>query len=133
MREVIVNYQHREGGAELVNHEKSLTSHRDACEVIDSYPWAEEVDRFEELQEGGGLFFMLRGNDGQQASYQVVPAEKDRGFLFLEVVYKSGFMGIFGRKAVDIDFDLVSISQVKHQIKELFDYSVEGLYNKHKK
>lgn len=65
MNIVKVFYQHREGGTELIDHERTLKSHCEACEIIDNYPWAQELALFETLGEGGGFFFflaMLRGN-----------------------------------------------------------------------
>ncbi|HAS8178430.1 TPA: hypothetical protein I7671_21645 [Vibrio vulnificus] len=130
---VKVFYQHREGGTELVDHEKELKFHREACETIDNYPWQKELELFEELGEGGGFFFLLGDMDGKFASYQFTPAESDRGLLDLEVVSKLGFIGIFGRKSVSVDFKLVSIPEAKHQIKELFEYSIDSLYQKYRK
>ncbi|EJG0664862.1 hypothetical protein C4G29_RS22640 [Vibrio parahaemolyticus] len=130
---VKVFYQHREGGTELVDHEKELKFHREACETIDNYPWQKELELFEELGEGGGFFFLLGDMDGRFASYQFTPVESDRGLLDLEVVSKLGFIGIFGRKSVSVDFKLVSIPEAKHQIKELFEYSIDSLYQKYRK
>ncbi|EGQ7821176.1 hypothetical protein ACVW8L_004544 [Vibrio parahaemolyticus] len=130
---VKVFYQHREGGTELVDHEKELKFHREACETIDNYPWQKELELFEELGEGGGFFFLLGDMDGKFASYQFTPVESDRGLLDLEVVSKLGFIGIFGRKSVSVDFKLVSIPEAKHQIKELFEYSIDSLYQKYRK
>ncbi|SJN59769.1 hypothetical protein VR7878_03666 [Vibrio ruber DSM 16370] len=133
MNIVKVFYQHREGGTELIDHERTLKSHCEACEIIDNYPWAQELALFETLGEGGGFFFLLGDAEGQYASYQFTPVETDRGFLDLDVVYQRGVMRIFGRKSVLVDFELVSIAEAKHHIKELFEYSVDGLYNKYKK
>ncbi|QPI62600.1 hypothetical protein [Vreelandella venusta] len=130
---VKVFYQHREGGTELVDHEKELKFHREACETIDNYPWRKELELFEELGEGGGFFFLLGDMDGKFASYQFIPVESDRGLLDLEVVSKLGFIGIFGRKSVSVDFKLVSIPEAKHQIKELFEYPIDSLYQKYRK
>lgn len=129
---VKVYFQHREGGVELVEHERDLKSHRQACEIIDKYPWAEELKLFEELGEGGGFFFVAGDLNGQYASFQFAPMEKDDGLLDLKVVYKKGFLGIFGRKSVSVDFKLVSIAKAKQHLKELFDYPIESLYRKYK-
>ncbi|MEI8592891.1 hypothetical protein [Photobacterium sp. Hal280] len=128
-----VFYQHRENGTELVNHERDLKSHREACETIDNYPWEKELKLFEEFGEGGGFFFMLGDMDGKFASYQFTPVESDRGMLDLQVVSKPGFIGIFGRKSVSVDFKFVSIPEAKHQIKELFEFSIDSLYQKYRK
>ncbi|WMO01724.1 hypothetical protein NI379_06485 [Vibrio parahaemolyticus] len=72
---VKVFYQHREGGTELVDHEKELKFHREACETIDNYPWQKELELFEELGEGGGFFFLLGDMDGKFASYQFTPSK----------------------------------------------------------
>lgn len=76
---------------------------------------------------------MLGDMDGKYASYQFSPVESDRGLLGLEVVSNPGFIGIFGRKSVSVDFKLVSISEAKHHIKELFEYSIDSLYKKYRK
>ncbi|MEL6117946.1 hypothetical protein P0Y67_22395 [Photobacterium sp. SP02] len=130
---VKVFYQQRENGTELVNHERDLKFHREACETIDNYPWEKELELFEELGEGGGFFFMLGGMDGKFASYQFTPVESDRGLLDLQVVSKPGFIGIFGRKSVSVDFKFVSIPEAKQHIKELFEYSIDSLYQKYRK
>jgi len=130
---VKVFYQHREGGTELVNHERELKSHREACETIDSYPWEKELALFEESGEGGGFLFLLGDMDGKYASYQFTPVENDKGLLGLEVVSKRGFIGIFGRESASVDFNLVSISEAKNHIKELFEYSIDLLYQKYRK
>ncbi|ELB2078740.1 hypothetical protein QNZ73_004702 [Vibrio parahaemolyticus] len=133
MNMVKVYFQHREGGTELVDHERDLKSHREACEIIDNYPWVEEIELFEKLGEGGGFFFILGDLDAKYANYQFTPVEAERGLLDLEVVYSPGVLNIFGRKSVSLDFKLVSIPDAKHQIKELFEYTIDSLYTKHKK
>ena len=132
MNVVKAYYQHREGGIELIDHKKELKFYHEACEIIDNYPWVEELKLFEELGEGGGFFFLLGDLDGQYASFQFTPVEKDSGFLELMVVYKPGFLRILGRQSVSVDFELVSIPKAKCQIKELFEYSIESLYRKYK-
>ena len=133
MNIVKVYYQHREGGTELVDHERDLKLHREACEIIDNYPWAKELELFEELGVGGGFFFALGDMDVKFASYQFVPAEMDEGFLLLQVLSKPGIIWFFGRKSVTVNFGLVSIAEAKRKIKELFDYSVDSLYEKYRK
>ncbi|WP_249314074.1 hypothetical protein [Pseudoalteromonas sp. S2755] len=59
MRRVKVYYQHRDGGTKLINYEKELRSYREACDVIDHYPWDKELELFEALGEGGGFFLYL--------------------------------------------------------------------------
>ncbi|MEF1210572.1 hypothetical protein REH77_00180 [Vibrio alginolyticus] len=133
MNMVKVYFQYREGGTELVDHERDLKSHREACEIIDDYPWVEELELFEQLGEGGGFFFILGDLDAEYASYQFTPVEADRGLLDLDVVSRPGFLNIFGRKSASVDFKLVSIPEAKHHIKELFEYAVDSLYKRHKK
>ncbi|GEM77685.1 hypothetical protein [Vibrio sagamiensis] len=133
MSQIKVFYQHREGGTELVNHERDLKFHREACETIDNYPWAKELELFDELGEGGGFYFMLGDMNNKYASYLFTPVENDRGWLHLEVVSNPGFLGIFGRKSLSLDFKFVSISEAKHHIKELFEYSIDSLYKKYRK
>ena len=38
-----------------------------------------------------------------------------------------------GRKSVSVNFEFVSILEAKNHIKELFEYSLDSLYKKHKK
>ncbi len=133
MNLIKAHYQHREGGTELVDHQRDINLHREACEIIDNYPWVKELELFEELDEGGGLLFVLGDYNSKFASYQFIPVEKDAGLLDLEIVIKPGFLNIFGRNSVSVSFDLVSIPEAKQHIKELFNYSIDSLYNKHKK
>lgn len=130
---VKVYYQHREQGPELVNHERELHHFGDACEVIDHYPWARELELFEEHGEGGGFFFLAGDENSRYASYQFTPLEAGKGLLDLEIVLKPGVLGLFGRQAVSVSFELVSIDEAKAQIKKLFDRSLETLYSQHKK
>lgn len=129
---VVVEYSLREGSDEMVNKHRELNSFRDAFDVIDQYPWASEIEKTEELGEGGGFYF-FRDEGDKHASFQLTPIEKDRAFLDMEVVQKSGFLGFIGRKAVHKDFDAVSIEQAKALIKDLFDHTVDSLYSKYSK
>lgn len=56
---VNVFYQQREEGTDLVNHELDIKFYREACEVIDNYPWEKELELTCELGEGGGFFFYV--------------------------------------------------------------------------
>ncbi|WP_022952240.1 hypothetical protein [Leucothrix mucor] len=40
---VEASYSHRSGGTELVHYKKLLKVHREACELIDNYPWESEL------------------------------------------------------------------------------------------
>lgn len=126
-------YSHRGDGPELVEHRQVLKGISEARELIDRYPWSSEVALTEELGEGGGLYFLRTGEDGTQASLQLVPIESDKGFLDLSIVAKKGFLGMVGRKSVSITLDEVSISEAKTYIKQLFDFSIDDLYRKYKK
>ena len=128
-----VSYSHHALGTELVHYEKSAKSHSDACRLIDSYPWLPELELTEKLGEGGGLYFLLGSEKEKYASYQLVPMGPDEGFLLLDIVANRGFLGVFGRKSVSENFDLVTISEAKLKLKELFDYSVDKLYEKYAK
>ena len=130
---VKVYYQCREKGTELVNHERELASYREAYEVIDNYPWAEELAFFEKLGEGGGFLFVLGDLDDKYASYQLIPSDVDKGVLLLDVVLKKGVVNFLGRKSLSVDFDVVSISEAKRYIKELFAGSIDSLYEKYRK
>ncbi len=126
-------YSHRGDSPELVEHRQVLKGISEARELIDRYPWASEVALTEELGEGGGLYFLRTGEDGTQASVQLVPIEPDKGFLDLSIVARKGFLGMVGRKSVSVTVDEVSISDAKTYIKQLFDYSIDDLYRKYKK
>ncbi|EGU0168809.1 hypothetical protein JFQ74_004740 [Vibrio parahaemolyticus] len=129
---VKVFYDHRVDGEELVVYEKSIRLYREACEVIDQYPWKAEIELTEKLGVGGGFQFIL-GDERVYACYQFTPIDYDKGFLFFDLVMAPGFLNIFGRKSISKDFDVVSISEAKVKIKELFDYSVASLYEKYKR
>ncbi|MDX1319110.1 MAG: hypothetical protein R3207_02975 [Oceanospirillum sp.] len=130
MSAVVVDYSLREGGDELVNKHQELKSFIDACQVIDDYPWAAEYLLSEKLGEGGGFYF-FRDEGDKHASFQLTPIEADRAFLDMDVVQKSGFLGMFGRKSVHKDFETVSIPEAKALIKDLFDHTVDSLYRKY--
>ena len=129
---IVVEYSLREGSDEMVNKHRELKSFRDAFEVIDQYPWALEIEKTEELGEGGGFYF-FRDEGDKHACFQLTPVEKDQAFLDMEVVQKSGFLGFIGRKSVRKDFDTVTIEQAKALIKDLFDHTVDSLYSKYNK
>lgn len=129
---VKVFYQHREGGQELVNYERDLRTHQEACEVIDNYPWEEELKLFEEYEVGGGFYFVSGDPDSQYASLQFTPVDQGLGHLCLDVVYKPGVLKLFGRKSASVDFDIVSISEAKNHLEDLFEYTVEALYQEYK-
>ena len=129
---VKVYYEHREGGHELVNYERDLRTHQEACEVIDNYPWEEELKLFEEYGVGGGFYFVSGALDSHYASLQFTPVDRGLGHLWLDVVYKPGVLKLFGRKSASVDFDIVSISEAKSHLEDLFKYTIEKLYKKHK-
>ena len=129
---VEVSYTHRTTGTELVEQRKTVRLHREACEIIDSYPWEAEQKISEETGEGGGLFFWIGDTKDKHASFQFTPIDKDKGWLMLEVVVKKGALGIFGKKAVTVDFDEATISEAKAKIKALFSQTVESLYDQYK-
>lgn len=131
MTSVKVSYQRRTDGTELVNYDKTVKSHKELCELIDDYPWASEQALAEELGEGGGFYFLLGDYKNAYASYQLVPMEVDKGLLELEVVIKPGFLNVFGRKAITKHFDIVSTSEAKAKLKDLFDHSIEHLYKRY--
>ncbi|NAX21815.1 hypothetical protein [Vibrio sp. V39_P1S14PM300] len=130
---VKVFYQHRVEGPELVNHDKVVSTYHEACDIIDNYPWAEEMEWCEKLGEGGGFFFIFGDEEDKYATFQFTPIDVDKGLLYLDVVIKSSFWNLFGRNAVSKNFDVMSIPEAKQQLKELFDYSIESLYRKYKK
>ncbi len=129
---VRVVYEHRVDGEDLITHEKEVKLYRELCEVIDAYPWAAELDGFDKYGVGGGFHFLL-GDDYIYACYQYVPVDLNSGILNLDIVLKAGFLDIFGRKSVSKDFDVVSIPAAKVKLKELFEHTVESLYEKHKR
>jgi len=131
-RMVKASYSQRSDGEEIVHHEKTLRLHREACEIIDNYPWETELKLGEETGEGGGFYFLLGDENGKHASYQFVPMDIDKGWLMLEVVLKKGTLGIFGKQTATVDFDAVTTFEAKDKIKDLFNHTVESLYAKYK-
>ncbi|WP_336932283.1 hypothetical protein [Vibrio cholerae] len=132
MSVVRVVYDHRVDGEDLITHEKEVRLHRELCEIMDAYPWAAEIDGFEKYGVGGCFHFLL-GKDNVYACYQYVPVDVHSGILNLDIVMKPGFLNIFGRKSVSKDFDIVSIPEVKAAVKELFEHTVESLYEKYRR
>lgn len=130
---VKVFYQHRVDGPELVNHEKVVSTYHEACDIIDNYPWAEEMEWCEKLGEGGGFFFVSGDEEAKHATFQYTPMGYDEGLLYLNIILKPSFWNLFGRNTVSKNFDVMSIPEAKQQLKELFDYSIESLYRKYKK
>lgn len=128
---VKVVYDHREGGEEFITHEKEVRLHRELCEIIDAYPWVAEMEAFDKYGVGGGLYFSL-GDDNVYACYQFVPVDINSGILSLDVVLKPGFLNMFGRKSASKYFNIVSIPEAKSKLKDLFDHTIESLYEKHK-
>ena len=89
------------------------------------------MEAFDKYGVGGGLYFSL-GDDNVYACYQFVPVDINSGILSLDVVLKPGFLNIFGRKSASKYFNIVSIPEAKSKLKDLFDHTVESLYEKHK-
>ncbi|WP_051207419.1 hypothetical protein [Saccharospirillum impatiens] len=126
-----VFYTHRIEGPELVEHRQVVRGYSEAREIIEQYPWSSEVALTEELGEGGGLFFLRTGDNDARASLQLVPTEPGKGFLDLSIMANKGFLGIFGRRSASVTVDEVSIAEAKTYVKQLFDYSIDDLYQKH--
>lgn len=125
-------YEQRDGGIELVTHEKKLNLHRELCELIDSYPWKSEMELFEEYGVGGGFQFILGGED-VYARYDFTPIDMDSVELDFYLVLKTGFLGFFGRKSILKQYGIIPVSESKEKMKDLFERSIESLYQKHKK
>lgn len=132
MANIHVFYQHRVDGPELVNFETQIRSHRDLCDLMDRYPWTEEQRLTDETGEGGGFHFTLKGHNNQYAVYQFTPVDAQHGLLDLSIVIKPGWLGIFGRQALEQHFDVLTISAAQQQLKELFSHSPETLYRHYK-
>ncbi|MCC4798202.1 hypothetical protein BCT30_00620 [Enterovibrio norvegicus] len=130
---VNVFYSFRGEHSEMQHVEVQTSHYHDAIDLIDKYPWREEVALFEEHGEGGGLFFTVGDEDDKYACFQLVPTEPDKGLLCFWLVLDKGFLGIFGKKTINTPFEEVSISEAKSKIKPLFNYSIEQLYECHKK
>ncbi|WP_323902605.1 hypothetical protein [Aeromonas hydrophila] len=130
MNQVKVVYDYVVEGGELSIHEMYITSHETLCELIDSYPWQSALTLFEQFGVGGGFHFSI-GDDHTYACFQYVPIDINSGVLDLDIVLKSGLLNFFGRKALSKHFDVVSIPDMKMQVKELFQYSLSDLYKKH--
>lgn len=129
---VKVFYQHRVDGTELINHEKEVKSPKELYEIIDNYPWKNELALSEQQGEGGGFYVLLGNNNNKYARYQFVPVALNQGFLDLDIVSEPGFLNLLGRKSLSKHLDIVSIAEAKHKMKELFDYPIDLLYKKYK-
>ena len=130
---VDAHYQHRTGSSpELVLFSRKNISYKTACDIIDRYPWASELELSDRYGEGGGFYFVAGAPEGIHAAYQFTPVDADRGLLNLELVLKKGWLGMIGRRAKSIDFDAVSTSMAKQKIRELFTDSPEALYEKYR-
>ncbi|MCE0495457.1 hypothetical protein [Vibrio salinus] len=130
---VDVYYQHRVGNnPELVNFSRKEITYRDACKVIDDYPWESELALFEQHGEGGGFNFVLSAPDGGYADYQFTPVGLNEGFLDLTIVLRKGVLGMFGRKSVSVNCDVISARDAKIKMKELFDSSLLSLYEQYR-
>ncbi|EAQ67737.1 hypothetical protein MED121_17459 [Marinomonas sp. MED121] len=125
-------YEQRDGGIELVLHEKALNLHKDLCDLIDNYPWQSEMELFEEHGVGGGFQFTL-GDEDVYARYDFTPIDMDSVELDFYLVLKSGFLGFIGRKSLIKQYGIISVSEAKEKMKDLFDRPIESLYEKHKK
>lgn len=128
---VKVIYSHRVGGTELVTHEKEVGFHKELCKIIDDYPWVSEVELAEEPGVSGGFEFLLDDYDGKYAIYYFIPIDTRTGLLDAYIIVKPGFLKTFGRKAVSMSFGEVLIVEAKEKVKELFDCSIEDLYERY--
>ncbi|MDN3611388.1 hypothetical protein ACFFUP_17880 [Vibrio ostreicida] len=110
-----------------------ITRYSDACDIIDQYPWTQEVDRFGESGESGGLYFILGDEKTKFASFLISPTEYKAGYLDIEIVAKRHFLNIFGFHSAQASLDSVKIPEIKRRLKDLFDCSIEELYKKYRK
>ncbi|WP_447553581.1 hypothetical protein [Vreelandella sp. EE22] len=129
---VHIHSSHHTEDREFVHHKVETDYVDEAFEIIDRYPWTQEIAIFEELGEGGGIDFVMGDVKGKHAYYQFIPIEEDKGLLSLTVVVKTGLFNLLGRQALSRDFHLVTIDTAKTHIQELFEHSVEFLYEKHR-
>ncbi|MDP4537824.1 hypothetical protein Q3O60_16695 [Alkalimonas collagenimarina] len=128
-----VSYSHnKDGEGELVEKTTSITTYQELCDIIDSYPWDTELALFEKSGVGGGITVVCGDVKQQFASYLLIPIETDKALLNIDIVFKPGFLTIFGRKATSTDLGEVSIADAKSKLKELFDHSITSLYQKYK-
>ncbi|WP_447529413.1 hypothetical protein [Vreelandella sp. TE19] len=129
---VHIRYSHHSEDRDFAQHKADTDHLEQAFEIIDRYPWKQEIAIFEELGEGGGIDFVIGDEQGKHAYYQFIPIEEDKGLLSLTVVVKTGLFNLLGRQALSRDFHLVTIDTAKTHIQELFEHSVEFLYEKHR-
>lgn len=121
-----------ENNPEIVEHKQTVNGKHEITDVIDNYPWTSEIELSAKYDQGGSFYFLLGDEDGLHASYQFVPVEMHKGLLFLNIVAKKGFLGIFGNQSVTVDFDEVSSSEVKTKVNDLLTFTIEELYEKYK-
>lgn len=126
------SYSYRDGQGDVTGDTEQLGSYRELEALFARYPWEVEAEPLGDDEAGGGLFFRT-GDTARFASYQFVPLERDRGWLDFEVVARPGWIKLFGRRAAHVDFGIVSIAEAQHRIRELFDYGIDALYDKHRR
>ncbi|WP_447926555.1 hypothetical protein [Vreelandella sp. EE27] len=129
---VQIVYSHHTDDREFVHRRITTDRFETASDIIDEYPYQREAEMFEELGEGGGLEFLLGDLKGQHAHYHFIPVEADKGILDLSIVAKKGVFNLLGRQALIRHFYLVTPDTAKTHIQELFEHSVEFLYEKHR-
>ncbi|UYF98896.1 MULTISPECIES: hypothetical protein [unclassified Halomonas] len=129
---VQISYSHHTADREFVHRRITTDRFEKASDIIDQYPYQHEAEMFEELGSGGGLEFLLGDLKGQHAHYNFIPVEADKGILDLSIVAKKGVFNLLGRKALIRHFYLVTPETARAHIAELFEHSVEFLYEKHR-
>ncbi|MFG6666998.1 hypothetical protein ACGK9R_07800 [Halomonas sp. HNIBRBA4712] len=129
---VQILYSHHTDTREFVHRRLSTDRYDKACEIIDQYPWAQEMALFDEQGEDGGFEFLLGERNGRHAHYQFIPIEERKGLLQLSVLARTGLFKVLGRRALTRDFHLVCADTAKGHLQDLFEHSIDFLYEKHR-
>lgn len=116
----------------MIEGENNAASYRDIVEIINDYPWEQEMRLSEERGGGGGFYFGRKGENGEAVNVQFVPFGVREGLLLVDVTLKPGFLGFFGRKATSVDFDVVKTDKALHVLKQLCEYPIAKFYDTYK-
>lgn len=129
---VQILYSLHTDGREFVQRRLTTDRYDRVCEIIDHYPWAREAALFEEQGKSGGFEFLLGERNGLHAYYRFIPIEECQGLLMLNVVARQGLFKWLGRRSLTRDFHLVTADTAKHHVQELFEHSIDGIFDKHR-
>lgn len=127
--EVSYSYHVNLESEELVSESLTMSNYEDACKLIDDYPWQLEVEYLEIHGEGQGIYFAFQG--AEKIEIVISPDDEKHGFVMIDIVLDSGFLGLFGRKAVSKSFNMMSYADIKLLLRDFFTLNKDQLYQKY--